>query len=244
MASVLHLHIQTSQSPRPSLLNQGHLKNRNPSILCLRNTESKENPCNGELTKTRRREALIQFGFSASLFPSIVLNASAETDLVEELRVYADETNKFQISIPQDWLAGTGQTDSIRSVTAFYPKETSDSNVSVAITGLGPDYTRMESFGAVDAFAESLVTGLDRSWKRPPGVTAKLVNSKAAKGFYYIEYTLQNPGERCRHIFSAIGMANNGWYNRLYTVTGLFMEDESEKYRSTIAKCVSSFRFT
>jgi hypothetical protein len=37
---------------------------------------------------------------------------------------------------------------------------------------------------------------------------------------YYLEYTLQNPGERRRHIVSAIGMAFNGWYNRLYTVTG------------------------
>lgn len=39
-------------------------------------------------------------------------------------------------------------------------------------------------------------------------------------GFYYIEYTLQNPGESRKHLFSAIGMASNGWYNRLYTVTG------------------------
>ena len=39
-------------------------------------------------------------------------------------------------------------------------------------------------------------------------------------GLYYVEYTLQNPGERRRHILSAIGMASNGWYNRLYTVTG------------------------
>ena len=29
--------------------------------------------------------------------------------------------------------------------------------VSVAITGIGPDFTRLESFGKVDAFAESLV---------------------------------------------------------------------------------------
>lgn len=39
-------------------------------------------------------------------------------------------------------------------------------------------------------------------------------------GLYYIDYTLQNPGESRRYIYSAIGMANNGWYNRLYTVTG------------------------
>ena len=55
---------------------------------------------------------------------------------------------------------------------------------------------------------------------RPAGVSAKLLDSKASNGMYYIEYTLQNPGDKRRHIVSAIGMAFNGWYNRLYTITG------------------------
>ncbi|XP_026659705.2 psbP domain-containing protein 3, chloroplastic isoform X6 [Phoenix dactylifera] len=173
-----------------------------------------------ERSGTKRREALLQIFLSAISFPFIADNASAETD----------------------WLLGAGEANGIKSITAFYPEGTSDSNVSVVITGLGPDFTRLESFGTVDAFAETLVSGLDRSWKRPPGLAAKLINSKAANGLYYIEYTLQFPGERCRHILSAIGMASNGWYNRLYTVTGQFMEDESEKYRSQIEKSVSSFR--
>jgi hypothetical protein len=81
------------------------------------------------------------------------------------------------------------------------------------------------------------VNGLDRSWQRPPGLAAKLVDSKASNGLYYVEYTLQNPGERRRHIVSAIGMAFNGWYNRLYTVTGQYIEDdESGKYRPQIEK--------
>ncbi|XP_072991684.1 psbP domain-containing protein 3, chloroplastic isoform X4 [Typha latifolia] len=160
----------------------------------------------------------------------------------ESFRTYEDEANKFRITIPGDWSVGAGEADGIKSVTAFYPEGASDSNVSVVITGLGPDFTRLESFGSVDAFAESLVTGLDRSWRRPPGVAAKLINSRAANGLYYIEYTLQNLGERRRHLLSVIGMASNGWYNRLYTVTGQFMEDESDKYRSQIEKVVSSFR--
>lgn len=45
-------------------------------------------------------------------------------------------------------------------------------------------------------------------------------NSNNGSGIYYIEYSLQNPGESRRHLYSAIGMATNGWYNRLYTVTG------------------------
>nr|CAB3483460.1 unnamed protein product [Digitaria exilis] len=143
------------------------------------------------------------------------------------------------------WLIGAGESSGIKSVTAFYPEQTPDSNVSVAITGIGPDFTSLKSFGDVDSFAEGLVNGLDRSWQRPPGLAAKLIDSRAANGLYYVEYTLQNPGERRRHILSAIGMAFNGWYNRLYTVTGQYIDDEeSEKYRAQIEKAVRSFRLT
>lgn len=36
---------------------------------------------------------------------------------------------------------------------------------------------------------------------------------------YYVEYTVQKPGEAKRHLLSVVGIANNGWINRLYTVT-------------------------
>lgn len=186
---------------------------------------------------------MLQMGFAAISFPAITSAALAENDVPADFRVYTDDVNKFKISIPQDWQVGTGEPNGFKSIIAFYPEETSTSNVSVTITGLGPDFTRMESFGNVEAFAETLVSGLDRSWQRPPGVAAKLIDCKASKGFYYIEYTLQNPGESQRHLLSALGMASNGWYNRLYTVTGQFVEEESEKYSSKIEKAVASFRF-
>ncbi|KAG5542711.1 hypothetical protein RHGRI_015733 [Rhododendron griersonianum] len=138
--------------------------------------------------------------------------------------------------IPQDWQVGSGDNNGIKSVTGFFPAEPSRSNVTVAITGLGPDFTRLESFGKVDEFAETLVSGLDRSWQRPPGVKAKLIDSKAANGLYYIDYTLQNPGETLRHLFTVLGMATTGWYNRLYTVTGQYVDEDSLKYGSKIEK--------
>ncbi|CAK7345974.1 unnamed protein product [Dovyalis caffra] len=193
---------------------------------------------------TRRREALFNMAFSAFTLPAAIAStALAATDVAEDLRVYTDDVNKFKIAIPQGWRVGAGETSGFKSLTAFYPEEASNSSVSVVITGLGPDFTRLESFGKVDAFAESLVGGLDRSWQRPPGVVAKLIDSKASNGFYYIEYTLQNPGESRRHLFSALGVAFNGWYNRLYTVTGQFVDEESEKFGTEVRKAVSSFRF-
>lgn len=78
---------------------------------------------------------------------------------------------------------GNGEPNGFKSVTAFFPQGTSSSNgifldfltfsltrfsfeyfdglnfglVSVVISGLGPDFTRMESFGKVEEFADTLV---------------------------------------------------------------------------------------
>ncbi|KAJ4825788.1 PsbP domain-containing protein 3, chloroplastic [Turnera subulata] len=219
---------------------------KNQRVLCCKTNplEQQQATGTGTGTGTKRREALLKVGLAAFTLPSILsTNALAETAVAENFRVYTDDDNKFQISIPQEWNVGSGESNGFKSLTAFYPDGDSNSSVSVVITGLGPDFTKLESFGKVDEFAETLVGGLDRSWQRPPGVKAKLIDSKATKGFYYIEYTLQNPGESPRHLLSALGIAFNGWINRLYTVTGQFMEEESETYGSEVRKVVSSFRF-
>jgi hypothetical protein len=35
-----------------------------------------------------------------------------------------------------------------------------------------------------------------------------------------VEYTIERPGERKRHLLSVVGIGSNGWVNRLYTVSG------------------------
>ncbi|KAJ1427429.1 PsbP family [Sesbania bispinosa] len=183
-----------------------------------------------------RRQLILHTAVATFAASATVPSAFALNDVSEDVRIYTDDVNKFKIEIPQEWQIGTGDSTGFKSLTAFYPKEESNSNVSVVITGLGPDFTKMESFGKVDEFAETLVSGLDRSWQKPPGVAAKLIGCKSSNGFYYIEYSLQNPGESRKHLYSAIGMASNGWYNRLYTVTGQFVEEETDKYASEIKK--------
>ncbi|CAH2067587.1 unnamed protein product, partial [Thlaspi arvense] len=216
-------------------------------ISALKRSDEEEHQisCSRDHVSMKRRGVMLQIASSAFFLPLTISPAFAvaETNASETFRVYTDEANKFEISIPQDWQIGQAEPNGFKSITAFYPEETSTYNVSVAITGLGPDFTRMESFGKVEAFAETLVSGLDRSWQKPAGVTAKLVDSRSSKGFYYIEYTLQNPGEARKHLYSAIGMATNGWYNRLYTVTGQCTDGESAEQSSKIQKAVKSFKF-
>ncbi|XP_047325169.1 psbP domain-containing protein 3, chloroplastic [Impatiens glandulifera] len=223
---------------------------------CLRTTTNNNQNQNSRIQfQGSRREAL----FAAFSFPALLSlpPLAWAVDTASDFRLYSDDLNKYKIMIPQvsfvecqlgsaltvDWQVGAGDSNGINSVTAFVPQESSGSNVSVVITGLGADFTRVESFGKVYEFAESLVGGLDRSWQRPPGVSAKLIDSKSSNGLYYIEYTLQNPGESRRHLISVLGVANNGWYNRLYTVTGQYLEEDSEKYGSKIEQAIASFRF-
>ncbi|KAJ0087557.1 hypothetical protein Patl1_09341 [Pistacia atlantica] len=241
MASISSLY-SLSLRPRDGSFSpfKGIIKFRKQQAFCKQEPqEEEETPIK---LKLKEGKLVLQLAFTAFSFPAIVSKALAENDVPGDFRSYTDDANKFKILIPQDWQVGAGD-NGFKSITAFYPAEDSNSNVSVVITGLGPDFTRMESFGKVEEFAETLVSGLDRSWQRPPGVKAKLIDCKASKGFYYIEYTLQNPGDSRKHLYSAIGMATNGWYNRLYTVTGQFVEEESEKYSSRIEKTVASFRF-
>ncbi|KAK4767762.1 hypothetical protein SAY87_002903 [Trapa incisa] len=257
MASLCSLQHSLSQAPRArssnpltSLAKKGGRGRR--SVVCWTSSANGQSQSPSSLyrkeeTEAGRRELLLQMSLSAASLQAISASshASADEGPAEDFKFYVDNENKFKISIPLDWQVGSGEpSNSFKSVTAFYPKENLSSNVSIVITGIGPDFTTMGSFGKVDAFAENLVNGLDRSWQRPPGVVAKLINCKDANGFYYIEYLLQNPGEKRRHIYSAIGMAFNGWYNRLYTVTGQFLEEESDKVSSKIEKAVASFRFT
>ncbi|XP_062098445.1 psbP domain-containing protein 3, chloroplastic-like [Humulus lupulus] len=208
------------------------------AVQCCKNDEPQQ-------CFQNRRQILVGMTMSFAGFSCnpILSNAFAETDVAEGFRIYTDDVNKFKISVPKGWSLAAGEPDGFKSVTAFYPEGNTSSNVSVVITGLGPDFTKIESFGKVDEFAETLVSGLDRSWQRPPGVEAKLINSKSSNGFYYIEYTLQRPGETRRYLFSALGMASNGWINRLYTITGQFEEADLDNYGSQIQQAVKSFRF-
>ncbi|CAM8892754.1 unnamed protein product [Rhodiola kirilowii] len=244
MASVSSLHLLISTHSRCSTHSSLHKGNLNRSKQFIRCCTGHDSPSSfqGKWGMHLRRDVMLHYLLTSLSFPALLFSEAVAV-AAEDLKVYTDNVNNFKISIPNDWQVGAGEPNGFKSITAFYPEETSTSNVSVVITGLGADFTRLESFGKVDEFAETLVSGLDRSWQRPPGVTAKLVDCKSSKGFYYIEYSLMNPGESTKHIYSAIGMASNGWYNRLYTVTGQFVEEESEKFGSEIQKAVASFKF-
>ncbi|MCO5574924.1 hypothetical protein L7F22_028719 [Adiantum nelumboides] len=192
-----------------------------------------------------RRELAGHLLFPLLAVPSLpALASDGKPDSFGNYNQYISEDDNYSLLIPTNWIKGSGKTTGERSVTAFYPADDTSVSVNVLITSVGPDYTSLGSFGTIDAFAEGVVNSIDRSWKKPPGQAAKLVDSKSNRAnFDLLEYTVQRPGEKKKHLLSVVGMRFNGWYNRLYTVTGQYWEDDQAKYGSLLNKVVESFKF-
>ncbi|XP_024516327.1 psbP domain-containing protein 3, chloroplastic-like isoform X1 [Selaginella moellendorffii] len=158
----------------------------------------------------------------------------------DEYQVY-EEQDKFSLTVPKDWIKGEGKVGS-RRVVAFHPSKATFPNVNVIITNLGADFTGIGSLGSVDSFAASVVGSMDRSYKRPPGTAARLVNAVSRNGMYYLDYTVQTPGEAQRHFFSVAGVGETQFYKQLYTATGQYWEADGDRDRKALQEAIESFR--
>lgn len=71
---------------------------------------------------------------------------------------------------------------------------------------------------------------------------AKLVDAKDVGGMYFVEYTVQKQPGPARHLLSLVSLANNGRYNRLYTVTAQCKEEQLATFRPLLQAVISSFQ--
>eukprot|EP00955_Chlamydomonas_euryale_P059160 357293-Chlamydomonas_euryale.AAC.3 len=140
-----------------------------------------------------------------------------------------------------------------RTVAMFPDDPTVDNvNISVTVTNVSGEFTKMGSFGNVDTFAGNLINSLDRSFllrvknRSPdePVQVARLIDYKAVNGgeTYQVEYTVQKLPGPVRHLFSTASLGTNGRYNRLYTLTAQCLEDDLPKYQTILQDAVKSFR--
>lgn len=182
------------------------------------------------------------------------------------IQTYVDAADKFEIVVPKDWALGTGSisgatsfagSSGARRTVAFFPDDPSahDVNVSIVISNISVEYTKLGSFGNVYAFSANLVNSLDRSFllkSRPkdyvpspdeePIQIAKLVDCKDAGDRYNVEYTVQKlPGPQ-RHLLSTVMVGSNGRYNRFYTVTAQCLEEDLPKYRPALEAAIRTFK--
>jgi hypothetical protein len=184
-----------------------------------------------------------------------------------QLTTYRDGPDEFELDIPDGWSNGTGQAEGgkgftgstgARRAVAWYPEgEISNTNVSVVVTNVGADYTKLGSFGTASAFGENLVASMDRryllrsSWN-PKGrkqqiqeaeLLAAREGRKGNSQLYYIDYSLLKPGEDEKRVFmTAVALGFNGRYNRLYTLTAQCLQKDLPRVGDSLQKVVASFK--
>eukprot|EP00850_Spirogloea_muscicola_P000616 SM000002S05696 [mRNA] locus=s2:1589921:1592301:- [translate_table: standard] len=208
-------------------------------IVTAASSSSSESPT----PAVARRAAL---AFSAAVFALPFVPAAVAENLSEPkgpLALYENSSEGYSLLVPKEWEKGEGKTGT-RTVTAFFPHGDTETNVNIVVTFLGADYTNMGSFGSPFAFGESLVNSLDRSWKRPPGQKARLIDARLLNGHYYVEYTLETLEKSKQHLMAVVGINSNGWVNRLLTVTGQYREEDAGKFSDLFEKISSSFSVT
>ncbi|KAG1664185.1 hypothetical protein FOA52_011363 [Chlamydomonas sp. UWO 241] len=211
------------------------------------------------------RRALLLGGASLGLSALLRQAAPAQAGGAESgPSVYNDAADNFSIAIPEGWANGEGVMNGnsgymgasgLRRTVAWFPDDPSvrDVNISIVITNVSVEFTKLGSFGNVSTFAGNLVNSLDRSFlskdrnrtaDSDPVQIANLVDYNVGKSgeSYDVEYTVQKlPGPQ-RHLFSTVMLGSNGKYNRLYTVTAQCMEEDLPKYKDVLQASCESFR--
>lgn len=210
-----------------------------------------------------RRSALL----SAAAVPLLGLTAAAPAPAdALPLKEYRDGPDEFTVQIPEDWSTGEGQAEGGRGYTgatgarraiAWYPEgEIQNTSVSVVITNVGADFTKLGSFGTASAFGENLVASMDRrfmrraSWgpkgRQEPIQEAELLAAregrKGGANLYYVDYELLKPGEDEKRVFmSAVALGFNGRYNRLFTLTAQCLKKDLPRVGQDLQIIVASF---
>jgi len=179
-----------------------------------------------------------------SLFPDAAVAGEGSTF------DYTDDIDKYSITLPSDWETGLGGAQGAvgtRRVVAFYPTANPEVNVTVLVTNVSADFTKLGSFGSPYEFGTRLVGSLDRRYsgkvqKTTPGQACTLVNTSETNGMYNVEYTLEKPGEFNRHLLQVVALGNTGFYNRLYTVTAQAPEQDFASTKALLQEILSSFK--
>ncbi|GAB4816620.1 hypothetical protein N2152v2_003666 [Parachlorella kessleri] len=182
--------------------------------------------------------------------------------LAAALVEYADEKDKFTIAVPDGWLSGEGDllppanrfsnTAGMARVVGFAPPGKSDVNVSITVTPIGPDYTRLGSFGDAQTFGQNLVASMDRSYllRTPAWVrqgeeqpqVARLLEAREINDQYYVSYSIKKANEPGRLVRSVVAIGNNGRTRRFYTVNASCLDSDAAEYGDLLQRVVKTFK--
>lgn len=162
-----------------------------------------------------------------SSHPSI---SRAET----EFKVFQNDRYETSFQYPSSWEERQGEISGGRIVDAFVDPTDSDTSVSVVISPVPADFTRLTSFG------QGKETIRDYVLPSGEGVTTTLITEKVKGEAYYAEYVVQAPNVPTRHVLSVFALRPQE------SVVGLTVQAKEEvfqKSKDIINTIVPSFRY-
>lgn len=210
-----------------------------------------------------RRLVLQMLGLPALLAAAAPLSAVAAEGAAASSQLlvqYKDAPDEFELDVPAGWIAGEGQAEGakfggasgVRRALAWYPESATgtSTNVSLIITSVGADYTKLGSFGTPLGFGENLVASMDRKFMKKAGTSvqeARLLSTAETKSnghqLYLVDYAVKKPGEdEERLLISAVCLGFNGRYNRLYTLTAQTLASDFKQNEKMLRSVIKSFK--
>jgi len=185
------------------------------------------------------RNPILKFG-KISLPPKLVAIAATFFISVSpsvastEFKVYRNDRYETSFQYPTTWEEQKGEISGGRFVDAFVDPNDPDTSVSVVISPVPGDYTRLTSFG------QGKDTIRDYVLPSGEGVTTTILNEKVKGEAYYLEYVISAPDVPVRHVQSVFALRPQE------SVVGLTVqsrEDVFQESKDAINAIVPSFKY-
>lgn len=116
---------------------------------------------------------------------------------------YINERYKTSFDYPKDWIVSEGKLSGDRKIEAFTDPTDADTSVSIVITGIPADYTKLGSFGGgKETIRDYLVP------KNVEGnvCTSEVLNENVRGDIYTVEYTVACESYEKKHLTSVFGL--------------------------------------
>jgi hypothetical protein len=128
---------------------------------------------------------------------SVFLIASAAD--ATEVKSYANPTYGLSIDYPADFIPLEGKLTGGRRVEAFVDKNDPDTSLSIVVTPIPADFSRLTSFGGRDSLRQYVLPAGE-------GVTTSIVNENVKGEMYTLEYIINLPDAPTRHVQSIFAL--------------------------------------
>mmetsp|Transcript_26954 Transcript_26954/g.53769 ORF Transcript_26954/g.53769 Transcript_26954/m.53769 type:complete len:251 (+) Transcript_26954:57-809(+) len=195
-------------------------------------------------TGSSSRRSFTKAGTVAAITSLLVpFNPLQSVAAEEALALYKSPALGFTVLYPSDWERTTQTLSDRRTIELFVPPNIPGTSFFASVTPVRDDYTALSSFGSLDQFGQAGV--LPKGSLQGTGVNSTMVSSAAANNNYYYTYTVSQPGEperRLYSVFSLMPTAQDAAGMNLVSITGQCFEDDVARTGGTLEAIIASFK--